>query len=57
MWRTLVRAWTGAVLVLAGGCATGPLLDNPALVRPTADAPVENPVYIPLGPPAYNTVY
>lgn len=57
MARTLVRAWTAALLLLAGGCATGPILDNPSLLRPAAAAPVENPVYIPLGPPAYNTVY
>jgi hypothetical protein len=59
MWRTLVRAWTGAILLTAGGCATGPLLDNPAFFRadPAAAAPVENPLYVPLGPPAYNTVF
>jgi hypothetical protein len=57
MRRTLLRAWTGAVLLLAGGCATGPLLDNPLPLRPDAGPRVENPVYIPLGPPAYNTVY
>jgi hypothetical protein len=57
MRRTLLRAWTGAVLLLAGGCASGPLLDNPVLLRPAAAPAVENPVYIPLGPPAYNTVY
>ena len=57
MWRTLVRAWTGAILMTAGGCATGPLLDNPAFFRPDPAVTVENPVYIPLGPPAYNTVY
>jgi hypothetical protein len=57
MWRTLLRAWTGGLLLLAGGCATGPLLDNPAWMRPDAGPAVENPVYIPLGPPAYNTVY
>jgi hypothetical protein len=56
MGRTLARVWTGAVLLLAGGCATGPVLDNPSLIRPAA-APVENPVFIPLGPPAYNAVY
>jgi hypothetical protein len=59
MWRTLVRAWTGAILLAASGCATGPLLDNPAFFRadPAAAAPCENPLYVPLGPPAYNTVY
>ncbi|MCS6851931.1 MAG: hypothetical protein NZ700_12275 [Gemmataceae bacterium] len=46
------------VLVSAGlvGCASGPMLDNPALLRPNPCC-VENPVYIPLGPPAYGTVF
>lgn len=50
MWRRFLAAWAGAVAVVAGGCAsTGPLLDNPVLLRPAAPGPVENPVYIPLG--------
>jgi hypothetical protein len=57
MRRTLVRAWLGAVVLTACGCATGPILDNPAVFRTDAAVPVENPVYIPLGPPAYNTVF
>ena len=56
MRRTLLRAWAGAVFLLAGGCTTGPILDNPALLRTNPTPPVENPVYIPLGPPAYNTL-
>ena len=57
MWRTLLTASTGVILLASCGCATGPLLDNPALLRPNPTATVENPVYLPLGPPAYNTVY
>ncbi len=47
----------GAVLVLVGGCATGPLLDNPALLRPAPAGAVENPVYVPLGPGSYGAVF
>jgi hypothetical protein len=57
MWRTLLIAWSGAMLVLVGGCATGPLLDNPTRLVPDPSITVENPVYVPLGPPAYNTVF
>jgi hypothetical protein len=50
MWRRLLAACAGAVAVVAGGCASsGPLLDNPVLLRPAAAGEVENPVYIPLG--------
>ncbi len=57
MWRTLLLVWTGAMVVMASGCATGPLLDNPIPLKLDPSVTVENPVYIPLGPPAYNTVY
>ena len=57
MWRSLLRAWTGAIVLTACGCATGPILDDPALFRSDPAVTVENPVYIPLGPPAYNTVF
>ena len=57
MWRTLVRAWTGAIVLTACGCATGPILDNPVLVHADPAVTVENPLYVPLGPPAYNTVF
>jgi len=54
--------WAGAVLVIAVGCASGPLLDNPAFVpggmpdAPSGDAS-ENPVYVPLGPASYGKVF
>ncbi len=51
MRRTLWTVWTGVVLALTAGCASGPLLDNPVLVG--AGLPPEceaNPMYLPLGP-------
>jgi hypothetical protein len=36
--------------MVAAGCgSTGPLFENPILLRPTTAGPVSNPVYIPLG--------
>jgi hypothetical protein len=52
--------WTalaGLALLLLEGCATGPLLDNPGIILPGQTQVVENPVYIPLGPPAYGQVF
>jgi hypothetical protein len=58
MGRRLVTACAGALALLAGGClSSGPLLDNPVLVRPEPTVTVENPVYIPLGPPSYGAVF
>jgi hypothetical protein len=48
--------WTSAVLLLSG-CATGPLLDNPAMLFPDPSVTVENPVFIPQGPMSYNPVF
>jgi hypothetical protein len=45
------------VTAALGGCASGPLLDNPLVVQPDVTVTVENPVYIPLGPPSYGVVY
>jgi hypothetical protein len=56
MRQTLRMAWTGAVLVLLSGCASGPFLDNP-LILSSAAPPVDNPVFIPLGPPSYGQVF
>jgi hypothetical protein len=55
LWKA--GTWVGTAFLC--GCATGPLLDNPALVRPDPSVVVENPLYIPLGPTttAYNTVF
>src|SRR5215831_15355410 len=50
MGRRFLAVGALAVMIAAGGCsATGPLLDNPVLLRPVAAGPVENPVYVPLG--------
>jgi hypothetical protein len=53
MRRTL---WLATALAL-GGCATGPLLENPVLIRTDKVVPPENPVYIPQGPMAYAQVF
>ncbi len=56
--RRLVTACAAALGLAAGGClSSGPLLDNPVLVRPDAAVTVENPVYVPLGPPSYGAVF
>jgi hypothetical protein len=56
---TTRRSWLWLALVASGfcaGCATGPLIDNPAVVLPEGQ-PVENPVYLPLGPQSYGMVF
>jgi hypothetical protein len=55
--RTLWITWAAAMAALAGGCASGPLLDNPLVITPDASVTIENPVYVPLGPAAYHTVF
>jgi hypothetical protein len=50
-------AWMAMLTAALCGCATGPLLDNPLVVAPDVTVTVENPVYIPLGPPSYGVVY
>lgn len=54
MWRTL---WSAGLAVCLGGCATGPLQENPVLVRVDRDCAHENPIYIPQGPMAYACVF
>jgi hypothetical protein len=56
MRRTRTTAWLAAALWLAG-CSTGPLQENPALIRPELLIPQENPLYIPQGPDAYDKVF
>src|SRR5262245_21218914 len=53
MRRTLLAG----LLALLGGCATGPLQENPLLIRTDKVIPHENPVYIPQGPMAYAKVF
>jgi hypothetical protein len=52
MWRTL---WAASVAVFLGGCATGPLVENPLFVGHKATS--QNPVYIPHGGAAYAQVF
>jgi hypothetical protein len=54
MWRTLL---TAGLAVCLGGCANGPLLDNPFVFRTDKVVPTENPVYLPQGPMAYARVF
>jgi hypothetical protein len=45
------------MLVWTAGCSTGPLMENPVLVRPDRAPPAQNPVYIPQGPMSYAKVF
>ena len=59
MRRTLASGWVGALL-LVGGCATGPLQENPLVVRPAAKADCsDNPVYVPFNsaPASYAALF
>ena len=59
MRRTLAYGWVGALLLI-GGCATGPLQENPLVVRPAAKADAsDNPVYIPFNsaPASYAALF
>jgi hypothetical protein len=57
MGKLLRAAGVAALAAALGGCATGPLVDNPAFIRADPAVCVENPVYIPLGPAAYANVF
>jgi hypothetical protein len=49
--------WTAGLALWLGGCASGPLQENPLLVRAERACPHENPIYIPQGPMAYARVF
>jgi hypothetical protein len=57
----MARWWWATSLavaaVWAGGCSTGPLLENPVFVRPDKVPVQDNPVYIPQGPLSYAKVF
>jgi hypothetical protein len=56
--RRLLRTAGALLLALAAaGCAVGPLLENPLLVRTAKVVPLENPVYVPQGPLAYARLF
>src|SRR5262245_9158230 len=51
-------AWLGIAATIVSGCtATGPLIENPAIVRPDPDCATDNPVFVPLGPESYGKVF
>ncbi len=54
MRRTL---WTATLALTLGGCASGPLQENPLLLRPDRLAARQTPVFLPLGPESYGMVY
>jgi hypothetical protein len=54
--RAAIWWCTAALALLSGGCMSGPLRDNPGHVA-AGGGPTPNPVYIPLGPPAYGAVF
>jgi hypothetical protein len=56
MRGVILATWAAALSALTG-CASLPLADNPIVIRPEAEAAVENPVFVPLGPPSYATVF
>lgn len=51
------QAAAAGLLLLCGGCLSGPLLDNPVRVQPVVEGDACTPVYIPLGPSAYGLVF
>lgn len=58
MRRTWLTAAAGLAAVLPLGCVPlGNLWDNPALIETEPGATAENPLYLPLGPPAYGAVF
>ena len=50
-------SWGPAILLLAAGCATGPLQENPVLIHTDNAAVTPNPVYLPYGPKVYGLVF
>jgi hypothetical protein len=57
MRRTFLLVWVVALAVPLCGCYSGPLLENPIVIQPDPTITVENPVYIPGNPPAYNPIF
>lgn len=55
MWPRLL--WLTCLPLALGGCASGPLHENPILLRPERPTSHENPIYIPQGPMAYARVF
>jgi hypothetical protein len=57
MARIPLASWTALLTLSLAGCATGPLQENPLLIRPEKNMIQDNPVYIPLGPHSYGLVF
>jgi hypothetical protein len=57
MGRIPWTTWTALGALLIGGCATGPLQDNPIFVRPEKVSGCENPLWVPPGPAAFPVVW
>jgi len=49
--------WLCLLVVSISGCMTGPIQDNPLLIRPDPGIHVENPIWIPHGHLAYGDVF
>jgi hypothetical protein len=49
--------WAAGLAMSLAGCASGPLQENPILVRAESPPVHENPLYIPQGPMAYARVW
>jgi hypothetical protein len=54
MWRVLLTAGIAAFLA---GCVSGPLQENPLVLRVSEASPPENPVYIPQTTMAYARIF
>jgi hypothetical protein len=57
MGRILGVVWLGAAAIVSAGCVADPLVDAAAFNRPELCVPVENPLYLPLGPNSYGMVF
>jgi hypothetical protein len=57
MWQTPRTWWTATLSLLLAGCVSGPLQENPMLLRPQKPLVQENPVYVPLGPHSYGMLF
>lgn len=54
-WRDL--RWGAVILLVCAGCMSGPLQDNPLLLRSSKNGTQDNPVFVPLGPQSYGYVF
>lgn len=50
MGRMLRTTWIVSAALALAGCSTGPLQENPTILRPDLLVPQENPLYLPQGP-------